>query len=214
MQTLTTHNWTIRILDSASDSLQEEVTVTDAPKRLCTIILNDGSVESVMRLDADHAIAEHVIIYIATGNSTPQITLKSEHAAVDTKARLIIHGVALDTARVNIVGNIDILTGAKQTDGELRHEGILLSERAQISALPGFEIHSNDVKAAHSSAVYYIRPDQLFYLQTRGLSPEVSRQMIVEGFLLDALKDLDDADITQSVEAAILETIRARLTSV
>lgn len=211
MHTVTTHNWTIRIIDETDSVLHEKISVDaeflQKPQNICTVLLDVPEFETTAVLSTEGGAFEHRVIYVATGKTTMSLRVRSEHKAINTGARMIVHGIALGKARVDFTGSIDILKGAAQTDGELRHAGMLLSPQAKISALPGFEIHSNDVKAAHSSAVYYIRPEQLFYLQSRGIDEATSRRMIVEGFLCELLPEgLDDAQ-RADIEQMIIERI-------
>jgi Fe-S cluster assembly scaffold protein SufB len=211
MQTLTTNNWTIRIIDNTDDVLHEQIAV-DAefmkkPKNVCTVLFDVPEFETSAFLKTADASFEQRVIYVATGDANMSINVRSTHDAIGTSARMIVHGIALGKARVNFTGSIDILKGAAQTDGELRHAGMLLSPQAKISALPGFEIHSNDVKAAHSSAVYYIRPEQLFYLQSRGIDETTARRMIVEGFLFELLPDDMPEDERQALEKMVIARI-------
>ncbi len=209
MQTIHTHNWKIRIIDE-TDSLADEVVTVDAgfmeqPHNLCTIVFDAPEFTTTALLETAGGAIEHHVLYVATGNTSMSLAVRSVHSAPETSARMIIHGIALGTSQVNFTGSIDIQHGATQTDGELRHSGMILSERAKIAALPGFEIHSNDVKAAHSSAVYYIRPEQLFYLQSRGIDEQEARQMIVEGFLFELLPEITDEAQRMAIQQMIIE---------
>ena len=48
--------------------------------------------------------------------------------------------------------------------------------------MPGLEIHTNDVRASHSASVARITPEDLFYVQSRGLEMEEARKLFVVGF--------------------------------
>ena len=59
-----------------------------------------------------------------------------------------------------------------------------LSKKARAVAIPSLEIDQPDCKrVAHSSSVGPIDETQLFYLETRGITPEDARKFIVLGFL-------------------------------
>jgi Fe-S cluster assembly protein SufD len=59
-----------------------------------------------------------------------------------------------------------------------------LSKQARAVAIPSLEIDQPDCRRAmHSSAVGPIDETQLFYLESRGISPEEARKFIVLGFL-------------------------------
>ena len=89
--------------------------------------------------------------------------------AKKTISKQQIKGVATDSSSVHFDGQIVIPHGSQNCDGMQNHRGILLSEKAVISATPQLEIWADDVKCAHGSAIGPLAQDQLFYLETRGV---------------------------------------------
>jgi len=63
----------------------------------------------------------------------------------------------------------------------------VLSETAHADSVPNLEIDENDLACSHASAVGPIDPQQRFYLEARGVPPEVADRLIVLGFLDDVL---------------------------
>ncbi|MGH9116131.1 MAG: SufD family Fe-S cluster assembly protein, partial [Acidimicrobiales bacterium] len=52
------------------------------------------------------------------------------------------------------------------------------------------EIEDNDVRCSHASAVGPIAADQRFYLESRGVPPEVADRLIALGFMDEVLEQL------------------------
>jgi len=81
-------------------------------------------------------------------------------------------------------GLIEIERSAIGTDSFLGEFDMNLSKAARAVAIPSLEIDQPDCRrAAHSSSVGPIDPAQLFYLESRGISPDEARKFIVLGFL-------------------------------
>ena len=81
-------------------------------------------------------------------------------------------------------GLIIIEPTAVGTDSFLGEFGMNLSKQARAVAIPSLEIDQPDCRrAAHSSSVGPIDETQLFYLESRGISPDEARKFIVLGFL-------------------------------
>jgi Fe-S cluster assembly protein SufD len=59
---------------------------------------------------------------------------------------------------------------------------LILSRDAKASAIPGLEILNNDVKCSHGATISNISPDELFYLQTRGVSRDEGEKLLLRGF--------------------------------
>ena len=80
--------------------------------------------------------------------------------------------------------------GAQKTDGYQLGRALLLSRDAEISTKPELEIYADDVKCSHGATSGDLDADSLFYLQSRGLSPDVARRVLVEAFLNEALAEI------------------------
>ena len=66
---------------------------------------------------------------------------------------------------------------------------MLLAATAQAYAKPELEIYANDVQCAHGATMGEIDGDALFYLRSRGIGEAVARDLLVAGFLEEALAD-------------------------
>lgn len=151
--------------------------------QLFTAIFGSVQMDLTIELRGTGASVVHHLLYIGQGEDRIRIRTNTEHYASDTSAKTVVHGIALDAAHVDFAGSINIHQTGARTDGELEHEGLLLSDKARINALPGFEIGTNDVRAAHSSAVHFVKQQDLFYLQSRGIEEQEARRLIVAGFV-------------------------------
>ena len=106
--------------------------------------------------------------------------------------RAHLQGVALDEGRLEMKGNIVIGPKGNGTDTHLEIKALNLSPKAQVNALPGLEVDTNEVKAGHSAAVHHLNPEQLIYAESRGLSVDEAKRLMIEGFLKKGLRELKD----------------------
>ena len=60
--------------------------------------------------------------------------------------------------------------------------------------MPNLDIETNDVKCSHASTVGPIDEDQRFYLESRGVRPEVAERLVVLGFFDEVLEQLPAGD--------------------
>ena len=118
------------------------------------------------------------------GKNTESLKLKVTvlHQAEDTKSEVIIKSALRDAANVYFDGLIKIENGAKGTNAWLAAHLLLLSQKSRGIAVPNLEILENDIKAGHATTVGRLNELELFYLMSRGLSEQTSKDLIVEGF--------------------------------
>ncbi len=136
------------------------------------------------RLEGDRSSVEQVEIVFGTGEQLFDLTSYTRHLGRDTTGNLLSKGALSDRSRVYMKGLITIEKSAVGTDSYLGEFGMNLSRAARAVAIPSLEIDQPDCRRAmHSSSVGPIDSNQLFYLESRGISPDDARKFIVLGFL-------------------------------
>lgn len=118
------------------------------------------------------------------GKNTEELSgnLKIVHKAPETVSEVNIRGVMFGKSQAAFDGLIRIEKGAKNSDGFLRADFLLFDE-AKARPLPYLEILENEVKAGHAATVTRVDEEQLFYLQSRGLTRIEAEKMLIKGFL-------------------------------
>jgi Fe-S cluster assembly protein SufD len=86
----------------------------------------------------------------------------------------------------------------------------VLSEGAAAKSIPNLEILTDDVKCSHASTVGPIDTDQLYYLESRGVPPEVAERLIVFGFFEDVIARLALGGMEGRLRSAVARKFEAR----
>ena len=163
------------------------------------------------RLEGDRSSVEQVEIVFGSGEQVVDLTSYTRHIGRNTTGNLLSKGALMDRSRSYMKGLITIEKSAIGTDSFLGEFGMNLSRQARAVAIPSLEIDQPDCRRAmHSSSVGPVDELQLFYLESRGITPEDARKYIVLGFLepvvarvplgdtQDRLRDLLEAKWTAS----------------
>lgn len=115
-----------------------------------------------------------------------QITV--EHCVPHCRSDQIFKGIAAEQGKAVFNGRIHIHPGARGTDAVLSNRNLLLSSEAEIDTKPELEIYNDDVKCAHGTTVGQMDHQQLFYLQSRGISEDVAKRMLASGFVNELVR--------------------------
>lgn len=107
---------------------------------------------------------------------------QQNHLADHTTSDLLFKGALLDESRSVWQGMIYVAPGADKTDGYQANRNLVLSRKARADSIPGLEILANDVRCTHGATVGKIDEEQIFYLESRGISHIEAERLIVEGF--------------------------------
>ena len=75
-----------------------------------------------------------------------------------------------------------------RSDARQTNHNLVLDEGAHADSVPNLDILENDVKCSHASTVGPVDEDQRYYIESRGVAPEVAEGLIVRGFF-DAIID-------------------------
>ena len=102
--------------------------------------------------------------------------------AGNTYSNLLFRNVIRDSARSVFYGMIRVEPDAQGTDAYQSNNNLMLSDTARADTIPGLEIVANDVRCSHGATVGQMDPEQVFYLQARGLPRREAERLIVHGF--------------------------------
>ena len=74
---------------------------------------------------------------------------------------------------------------------------------------PQLEIYADDVKCAHGAAIGQLDQDQLFYLEARGINPELGKSLLTYGFAEEVIERIQIESIKRELDEAVLNRLQA-----
>ena len=87
-------------------------------------------------------------------------------------------------------GKVFVPKVAQLTDAGQLNRNLLLSPKARVDTKPQLEIIADNVKCSHGATVSQLEDDEVFYLQSRGLDEEMSRNLLINAFAAEILNQL------------------------
>ena len=130
--------------------------------------------------------------------------IEIKHSVGHTDSSLVMHATCNDSSHSIGTGLLTIAEGANGSDAGQVFRNLLLSEKSRAEAIPELEVLADDVKAAHGAASAPIDINQIHYLASRGLSSDEASALIVEGFLMDAFREIKSENILSSLRTRLL----------
>jgi Fe-S cluster assembly protein SufD len=125
------------------------------------------------------------------------------HLTENTKSYQLIKSVLEETSKAVYQGKIFVNSDAQKTDGYQLSKAILLNKETEFNAKPELEIYADDVKCSHGSSSGSLNDESIFYLMSRGLSYQQSRELLINGFLLDVVEKITDSEIKNLIKNII-----------
>ena len=149
-------------------------------------------------------------LYFGEGNQMHDFRTLQDHVAPTTTSDLVFKGALEGHARAVYTGLIHIGKQASGVNAFQTNRNVKLSEHAWAESVPNLEIENNDVRCSHASAVGPVDEQQRFYLESRGVPPEVAEQLIVLGFLDEVLETFPVRDAVPAIQHELVGKLARR----
>src|ERR671934_56465 len=129
------------------------------------------------------------VAYAGTGQHQ-DAGAKMTHAASETTSIIESKSISKDGGRTTYRGLVKVDEGASHVKSKVRCDALILDEQSRSDTYPYMEIEEKDARIGHEATVSKVGDDQLFYLQSRGLTEQQATAMIVNGFIEPITKTL------------------------
>jgi Fe-S cluster assembly protein SufD len=203
----------IRVQRESRDAFQVATTYAtqgrDSMLRLHPFALGAGLARHDVRTLLQGRGSELVLngFYLLRGRQHADHHTVIDHAEPHGTSHEYFNGIVGEQGHGVFSGRIIVRPGAQRTDSKQTNNNLLLSTEARADSLPQLEIYADDVKCTHGSTVGPLDETALYYLRSRGLSPETAAAMLTYGLAAEIVARVDDAALRESVE----RLVRARL---
>jgi Fe-S cluster assembly protein SufD len=150
-------------------------------------------------------------LYIAGAGQHADTHSTIDHVAPRCNSHQLYKGILDGDGRAVFNGRVFVRRDAQQTDARQTNRNLLLSPEARVDTKPQLEIFADDVKCSHGATVGQLEEEELFYLLSRGLHPELARNLLTYGFAEELIEKIKVGSIRRRLDEAILNRLHARL---
>ena len=92
-------------------------------------------------------------------------------------------------------GRTIVREDSQKTNSKQSNKNLLLSDKATMNSSPQLEIYADDVKCAHGSTTGALDNEALFYMQSRGLDRESASSLLIRGFVIELMEEIENKDL-------------------
>jgi len=144
-------------------------------------------------------------LYFADAGQHVEHRLFVDHNAPKTRSNVLYKGALQgEGAHTVWIGNVLIRKEAEGIETYEENRNLVLSDGCQADSVPNLEIETGEIEGAgHASATARFDDEQLFYLQSRGVSEKESRRLVVHGFFNDLIRKIAVPEIEESLTATV-----------
>ena len=163
----------------------------------------------------DHEGAETAVdgLYIVGSDQHSDTHSVIDHNVAHCTSHQLYKGILDGNGRAVFNGKVFVREGAQKTDAQQTNKNLLLSDKARVDTKPQLEIYADDVKCAHGAAVGQIDPEELFYLEARGIGPELGRSLLTYGFAEEVIGKIKIDSIRSQLDEIVLRQLHTGIRS-
>lgn len=107
-------------------------------------------------------------------------------------------------------GKVTVRPGAVKTDSAQSSRNLLLTGKALVDTQPQLQIFADDVKCTHGATVGQLDSEEVFYLQSRGLSEVAARSLLTYAFGAEVINRIPVASLLRQLEQAVIAQTQGR----
>jgi Fe-S cluster assembly protein SufB len=138
----------------------------------------------------EHAKGETLSLAFAAEGQHTDSGAKMVHAAPNTSSNIVSKSVAQGGGRTSYRGLVQINKGAHHSKSTVKCDALLVDTISRSDTYPYVDVREDDVQMGHEATVSKVSADQLFYLQSRGMTEDEAMAMIVRGFVEPIAREL------------------------
>lgn len=146
-------------------------------------------------VDGENCTSEMNGLYMQKGIQHVDNHTKVSHLKPNCTSFELYKGVLRDKSTGVFNGKVIVEVDAQKIEAYQQNKNIILSREATMNAKPELEIFADDVKCSHGTTTGQFDDEAIFYLQTRGVSKELAKNLLVEAFADEVLDKVDSEEL-------------------
>lgn len=115
---------------------------------------------------------------------------KAIHVAPETTSTIVSKSISKDGGTNTFRGLVRIMPNAINSKSSMVCDALMIGKKSVANTIPELKILNDQVEAVHEARTGKIGEEEIFFLQSRGLSEEEATKLVVSGFINPIIKAL------------------------
>jgi|GEM_PF-4226017 len=147
--------------------------------------------------------------YALNQGNALDVAAKISHLKEGTTSNQEVIGTLQDQSKCIFTGRIFIDHHCSDVQANQYNKNLLLGKKAHALSQPQLEIFNDDVKCSHGSTTGQISQDELFYLQSRGLSKLQASKMLISSLAEKFFQDFRNTEVKTKMKEAYIQSLQS-----
>lgn len=141
-------------------------------------------------LRGDRSVGEFYSVALTNGKMQADTGTKMIHIGKESRSTIIAKGISADESHNSYRGLVKMLPKARGARNYTQCDSMLVGNRCSANTFPYIEAANSTAHVEHEASTSKMNEEQIFYLQSRGISKEDAINLIVNGFCKDVIQEL------------------------
>ncbi|MBF5050717.1 UPF0051 protein [Candidatus Clavichlamydia salmonicola] len=141
-------------------------------------------------LAGDNSVGEFYSVALTNGKMQADTGTKMIHLGKNTRSVVVSKGISADESHNTFRSLVTIKPGAKGARNHTQCDSMLVGNCCSANTFPSIEVMNTESETEHEATTSKIHEEQLFYLQSRGLTRDQALNLVVNGFCQEVIQEL------------------------
>lgn len=141
-------------------------------------------------LQGDESVGEFYSVALTNGRMQADTGTKMIHLGKKTRSTIVSKGISADRSHNTYRGLVKMAPRAQNARNYTQCDSMLIGNNCSANTFPYIEVGTETGQVEHEASTSKMNEEQLFYLQSRGISREDAVNMIVNGFCKEVIREL------------------------
>ncbi len=141
-------------------------------------------------LKGDNSVGEFYSVALTNNYQQADTGTKMIHMGKNTKSSIVSKGISAGRGQNTYRGLVRVTGKAEGARNYSQCDSLLMGDQCGAHTFPYLDIRHPSAQVEHEASTTKISEDQLFYCRQRGISPEDSVNLIVNGFCKEVFREL------------------------
>ncbi len=177
------------------------------------ITLHNGVTRNTIEIDLDGENCETSLCGMVIGDQKQQVDNFTSiiHNKPHCHSNELFKYVLDDLSKGGFTGKLYVAKDAQKTAAFQTNKNILLNKTAKMRTKPQLEIYADDVKCSHGATVGSLDETAKFYMQSRGISEEEARLLLMFAFTSDVIDNIRIPALQDRIRMLVDKRLRGEL---
>lgn len=174
------------------------------------LTLHNGITRNTVEIEHTGEHCETLLCGMVIGDQKQQVDNFTSivHNKPNCSSSELFKYVLDEDTKCGFTGKILVAKDAQKTSAFQTNKNILLNKTARMRTRPQLEIYADDVKCSHGATIGQLDETAKFYMQSRGISEEEARLLLMTAFTNDVIENIRIPALKDRIKVMVEKRLR------